>query len=56
MEAMMQFYDICQDFRNYVDKYMAKHDIEYVEDALNMATVRDAYKYYLDIFSRRVEV
>lgn len=53
-EAMLTFYDMNNDFKDYVDKYRIKHGIEMPQDAMKMATVKDAYKYYLDIYERRV--
>lgn len=53
-EAMLIFYDTNEDFRDYVDKYRVKHGIEMPQDAMKQSIVKDAYKYYLDIFERRV--
>lgn len=47
------FYSSNEDFKNYVDKFAAKHNIS-VEKALAFAMVKLAYEYYEDIESRQI--
>ena len=48
MPPIQSDYKWNKDFRDYVDKFAAKHEIT-VEEALTHAEVREAWRYYTEL-------
>lgn len=46
IEVMVVLYNSNNDFKNYVDKYCVKHNIDIPQEAMEHALIRDAYDYY----------
>lgn len=46
LAEMMNYYNICPDFKQFVDRYRTKHRTT-VETALKHKLVQETYKYYL---------
>lgn len=46
---LKQFYDINEDFKTYVDKYMKTYRIIFVDVALKHKLVHEYYKYIINI-------
>lgn len=44
--AMMNYYQNCEDFKTYVDKYCKMHCIDILY-AMRCALVQETYKYYI---------
>lgn len=53
-ERLVEFYNAGGAFKEYVDKYCTKHQMDYTE-ALNHIMIHDVYDYYMDIESRRAK-
>lgn len=53
-ERLVDFYNAGGDFKDYVDKYCVKNNIDPLE-AMQHIMIHDVYDYYMDIESRRAK-
>lgn len=52
---MKDLYERNNDFKQYVDKYCTKHEIDR-ETAFNHSVIRNAYEYYLHVNDGKISV